>query len=377
MGNKLETSPRFSVARNSLPLTCYQAGNRKAWNHALLSLSCQHVLQSWEWGEFKGLYGWRAERLIFKHGDNVVAAAQVLSRRASPLPLSIMYVPKGPALDYSNRPLRLAVLEALASHARQRRAIFIKIDPDVVLGTGVSGEPDASADPQGEAFQADLQTFGWRFSPDQIQYRNTVQLDLTQSEEALLGAMKPKTRYNIRLAGRKGIIVRTGDRDDLELLFRMYQETAARDQFLIRPLTYYRNAWGAFIEAGLACPLIAEYENEPIAAVIPFCFGRRVWYMYGASRNMHRDKMPNQLLQWETMRWAKAHGATVYDMWGAPNDFVESDPMWGVWRFKAGFGGRVVRHVGAWDQVISRPWHWIYTVAIPLYLAVRRRLGGA
>jgi lipid II:glycine glycyltransferase (peptidoglycan interpeptide bridge formation enzyme) len=277
-------------------------------------------------------------------------------------------------LDYSNQSLRLAVLKALSNHARKRRAIFIKIDPDVVLGTGVPGEADEWTDPVGENFQKELKANGWRFSSDQIQYRNTVQVDLSQSEEAMLAAMKSKTRYNIRLAGRKGVQVRFGDQDDMGLLFDMYAETAGRDQFLIRPLEYYHNAWGAFIKAGLACPLIAEFEGQPIAAVIPFCFARRVWYMYGASRNLHRDKMPNQLLQWETMRWAKARGATIYDMWGAPNDFVESDPMWGVWRFKAGFGGQVVRHIGAWDKVISRPWHWFYTVVIPLYLSVRRRL---
>jgi len=346
------------------------------WNTLLRTLPNHHVLQSWEWGEFKGRYGWTAERLVFKQGDagQVVAAAQVLIRRARPLPLAIMYVPKGPALDYGDERLRTAVLEALVAHGRKRNAIFIKIDPDVALGTGVPDTTGAAADPLGEAFTADLVARDWRFSNDQIQFRNTVQLDLTQSEETLLAAMKQKTRYNIRLAGRRGVQVRVGDEKDLELLFQMYAETAARDQFIIRPLTYYRDAWGAFMEAGLACPLIAEYEGEAIAAVILFCFGERVWYMYGSSRNAHRDKMPNHQLQWEAIRWAKAQGATIYDMWGAPNTFVESDPMWGVWRFKAGFGGRVVRHIGAWDKTLSRPWHWLYTIAIPRYLALWRSL---
>ncbi|MCK4832861.1 MAG: peptidoglycan bridge formation glycyltransferase FemA/FemB family protein, partial [Anaerolineales bacterium] len=137
---------------------------------------------------------------------------------------------------------------------------------------------------------------------------------------------------------------------------------------------YYRDAWGRFIESGLACPLIAEFESEPIAALILFCFGDRAWYMYGSSRDVHRDKMPNHRLQWEAIRWAKSQGHSIYDMWGAPDTFADSDPMWGVWRFKAGFGGRVVRHTGAWDKTLSRPWRRIYNAVIPRYLAVRRSL---
>lgn len=359
--------PRAPIVQVVIP-------DQDRWDEILRSLPTHHILQSWEWGDFKERYGWRAERLAFRDGDRIVAAAQVLARQASPLPVSILYVPKGPALDYGDRPLRIAVLRALVAHARRRRAIFIKIDPDVVLATGVPGTDEDLRVPTGGDFCQDLTATGWRFSGDQIQFRNTVQLDLRQSEDDLLAAMKQKTRYNIRLAGRKGVTVRRGSKDDLRLLFEMYAVTAERDGFIIRPLSYYRNAWGAFIEAGLACPLIAEYEGEPLGAVILFAFGDRAWYMYGASRDVHRDKMPNQLLQWEAMRWAKSRGATIYDMWGAPNEFVESDPMYGVWRFKAGFGGQVVRHVGAWDKVISRPWHWIYTFVIPLYLGLRRSL---
>lgn len=346
------------------------------WNAALAALPGHHVLQSWEWGEFKGRHGWTAERLAFERGSEIVAMAQVLTRRARPLPWTVMYVPKGPALDYADRSLRGTVLDALQAHARKRHAVFCKIDPDVVLGTGIPGMEDATADSLGEEVQRELAGRGWRFSNDQVQFRNTVQLDLTQDEDALLGAMKQKTRYNIRLAGRRGVAVRRGSRADLELLFQMYAETAARDDFIIRPLDYYHDAWGLFMDAGLACPFIAEGEGETLAALILFHFGERVWYMYGSSRDVQRDKMPNHRLQWEAIRWAKANGYRVYDMWGAPDEFLESDPMWGVWRFKSGFGGRVVRHIGAWDVVISRPGHWLYAFAVPRYLALARWLRG-
>lgn len=355
---------------------CLTINDRNAWNAALSTVPYHHVLQTWEWGDFKGRHGWTAERLLFKRGSQTVALAQVLTRRAWPLPWTVMYVPKGPALDYADQPLRRMVLDALHAHARRRHAIFCKIDPDVVLGTGIPGTGEEVRDPLGEEFQGELASRGWRFSTDQIQFRNTVQVDLAQDENALLSAMKQKTRYNVRLASRKSVTVRVGGREDTELLFRMYAETAARDGFIIRPLEYYHDAWGLFLEAGLACPLIAECAGEALAALILFHFGERAWYMYGASRDARRELMPNHLLQWEAIRWARASGYRVYDMWGAPDDFAESDPLWGVWRFKSGFGGRIVRHVGAWDIAASRPAHWLYSAIIPRYLAAQRLLRG-
>jgi peptidoglycan pentaglycine glycine transferase (the first glycine) len=222
--------------------------------------------------------------------------------------------------------------------------------------------------PQGAAVVAALRRRGWRASAEQIQFRNTVMLDLTLDEDALLGAMKPKTRYNIRLAGRKDVIARPGGPDDLLRIYDMYAETAARDDFIIRPFDYYCDAWGDFVAAGLAQPFVAEFEGELLAALILFRLGRTAWYMYGASSNRHRNRMPNHLLQWEAIRWARAEGCTSYDFWGAPDQADESDPMWGVYRFKAGFGGHFVRHIGAYDYPVSRPLYWFYTVAMPRYL---------
>ena len=104
-----------------------------------------------------------------------------------------------------------------------------------------------------------------------------------------------------------------------------------------------------------------------------FRFGNKAWYMYGASRDLHRNLMPNHLLQWEAMRWAKAQGCTVYDMWGAPDVLDESDPMWGVYRFKEGFGGQFVRHLGAYDHPASRLLYQFYTATVPHYLEMLRK----
>jgi lipid II:glycine glycyltransferase (peptidoglycan interpeptide bridge formation enzyme) len=332
------------------------------WNERLSAMPYAHVLQSWQWGEFKReTTGWTPTRLAFERGGETLALAQVLTRREGPFAVS--YVPKGPALDYADAALRQAVWSQLLAFARERGAIFLKIDPDVV-----SGAADV-----GQAFVDELGAGGWRFSSEQIQFRNTAQIDLTQSEDDLLAAMKQKTRYNVRLASRKGVTVRQGALADLGLLYDLYALTARRDAFVIRPLDYYRQAWGAFIQAGLAQPLIAEYEGRALAHVVIFRFGPRAWYFYGASSNEERNRMPTYLLQWEAIRWAKAQGCTVYDFWGAPDDFDDpDDPLAGVWRFKEGFGGQIVRHVGAWDHPLKPAAYWAYTRAMPVALGLMR-----
>ena len=344
-----------------------------AWDAAVAALPGAHLLQSWAWGEFKARTGWRARRLYWEGAHP--AAAQVLTRTLGRV-LKVLYVPKGPLLDWADAAVRAAVLDDLQALARRERAIFIKVDPDVVTSLGGPGEEQPQA--TGQAVQADLAARGWVFSQDQIQFRNTVQLDLRPSLDALLAGMKQKTRYNLRLAERKGVSVRAGSAADLPLLYQLYAETAARDGFVIRPADYYHEAWGRFLAAGQAQPFIAEVAGEPVSALIVFRFAQTALYMYGMSREAHRDKMPNHLLQWHAMQWAKAQGGTVYDFWGAPDEFVESDRLWGVWKFKEGFGGQVVRTLGAWDYAPSPRLYRLYTTVLPRVLNVlrRRAVGG-
>jgi peptidoglycan pentaglycine glycine transferase (the first glycine) len=341
-------------------ITMRKVTDRSRWNEAVAKLPCSHVLQSFEWGEFKAKYDWKPTRLLFEKGGQVRAAASVLCRQLSRFPLRVMYVPKGPLLDYSGGQLLSRVLASLEELARAQWAIFIKMDPDVRLEEGKVRVIET------------LQDRGWRSSSEQIQFRNTILIDLRPGEDELLASMKAKTRYNVRLAARRGVKVRAGDPDDLPLFYEMYAETGKRDDFIIRPFAYYQDAWRAFVEAGLACLFLAEYEGEPLAGLIAFRFGQRAWYMYGASTEKHRNLMPNHLLQWEAIRWAKGEGCTVYDLWGAPDVLSEEDPLWGVYRFKEGFGGQFVRHIGAYDYPVSRPLYWFYTVLMPRYLDLLR-----
>ena len=333
--------------------------DRTTWNQALLKLPGPHVLQSWEWGAFKSRQGWSATRWLVNDSQGTArAAALVLRRQISRLPFGLLYVPKGPIVDYGDGQASEAILAQLEHLARSRRSVFVKIDPDVDVN---------------DTFFIDrLAERGWR-SSEQIQFRNTMTLDLTQHEETLLAAMKSKWRYNVRLAARRGVTVQPGTIDDLPMLYDMYRETSLRDGFVLRPFQYYRDAWGSFIKSGLAWPLIARVDGDAVAMVIIFRFGDRAWYMYGASLSQHRDKMPNHLLQWEAIRWARSVGCTVYDFWGAPDELAENDPMWGVYRFKQGFGATLVQHIGAYDYVGSRLWYWVYTVVMPRLLNLMRR----
>lgn len=354
--------------------------SRQEWNTALSTLPFNHLLQSWEWGALKENYGWSAERRIWRDPAGVpLACAQVLERtQRIPLlgrSLRVLYCPRGPAFDWDHPEIRDQVLRDLEAYARDRDALFIKVDPQLPLATGFPDSDEEELDQRGHDAQADLCASGWNFSPDQIQFRNTLTLDLTQSEDELLSNMKQKTRYNVRLAGRRGVVVRRGGIDDMDLLYKMYAETSVRDGFVIRSPEYYQDAWGSFITTNLAQPFIATVDEAPVAALVVYRFDRTVTYMYGMSRDLHRDKMPNYLLQWEAIRWAKEAGCTTYDFWGAPNRLVESDPMWGVYRFKAGFGARLERTLGAWDRPVRPLMYRLYHFITPIYLALLRRRG--
>ncbi|MGW8251669.1 MAG: lipid II:glycine glycyltransferase FemX, partial [Anaerolineales bacterium] len=368
----------------------------EGWNRLIASLPEAHVLQTWEWGSVKSRFGWEpiyciwtraGERIALQHTlpaahDSIVGAALVLRRTASVrgirVPLRILYAPKGPLLaDWGDQSLRERVLADLAGLARRSGAMMLKVDPDVQMGKGVPGSPLAADNRTGTDVRDALGNLGWIYSEDQVQFRNTVIVDLRPSSEDLLGRMKQKTRYNVRLAERKGVRVREGSLGDLDLLYQMYAETSLRDGFVIRDAGYYEAVWRTFMAAGIAEALIAEVEQIPVAAIILFKFANKSWYFYGMSRQAHREKMPNHLLQWEAMRRAKSAGCLSYDLWGAPDNFDESDPLWGVYRFKEGFAGEVVRHLGAWDLPVRPALYRFYTRLLPRILDRMRRRGMA
>jgi lipid II:glycine glycyltransferase (peptidoglycan interpeptide bridge formation enzyme) len=172
--------------------------------------------------------------------------------------------------------------------------------------------------------------------------------------------MKQKTRYNIRLARRKGVVIR--ETCDIDIFYRLMEVTGERDAFGVHSRDYYQRVLDLFEPRGHCRLLCAEFEEQPLAGLIVFVYGKRSWYFYGASSNEHRHLMPTYLLQWKAMQWAREQGSTEYDLWGVPDNDQETleanflerrDGLWGVYRFKRGFGGGLRRAVQSWDRVYN------------------------
>jgi peptidoglycan pentaglycine glycine transferase (the first glycine) len=327
--------------------------DQAAWDARVAAAPGGHLLQSWAWGALKAGFGWRAQRLAVGG-----ACAQVLFRRLPAGLGAIGYAPRGPAADFGDEAALRALLEAIRPLARQQRALCLKI------------EPNREDDP---ALADCLRALGFRPSPQPIQPRRTIVVDLDAAPEALLERMKQKTRYNVRLAARKGVTVRAGDEADLAAFYRLMARTAARDRFGIHSRAYYEAAHRLFVAAGRGRLLLAEHEGRLLAGLVAFAFGDTACYMYGASADEKRNLMPAYLLQWEAMQWAREQGCRAYDLWGVPDEEEEvleagfeqrGDGLWGVYRFKRGFGGRLVRTVGAWDLVYAPLRYRLYTLAV-------------
>lgn len=345
---------------------------RAAWNEGLRSLPAAHVLQTWEWGEFKrATTGWQPLRLAYLRGKELVAMVSVGLRRQGPL--RVLYAPRGPTLAWEDAALRAALLDRLQALARRQRALWLKIDPDLPCSTGLPGSVDERPHAPGAALRRELLERGWCQSTEQVQFRNSIFIDLRRSEDALLRSFSQNTRRKIRLAERRGVQVRAATLADLDTLYALYRITGARDGFLIRPRDYYHEAWGRFLQAGMAQAFIAEHQGVALAQVILFHFGARCFYFYGASSDEQRQRMPNHALQWAAMRWARAQGYPGYDLWGAPEVFDESDPLWGVYSFKRGFRGVVTRSAGAWDHAPAPRRYRLWRAVWPRWQRLRRR----
>ena len=304
----------------------------------------------------KTRFGWEATRLAVwdEAGRQPRGVAQVLVRR---LPLgSLAYVPKGPVADVKDTDTWRELLGTLREFGRERGVTFLKIEPD--------GEGEH---PLRQLFEEE----GYGISARGIQPATTIIVGLQANEEEILKQMKSKTRYNVRLAERKGVTVREGDEEDVALFCELMEETGDRDDFGIHEEAYYLEAWRLFTAEDRARLFLAYYGDEPLAGLMVFAFGSTAYYLYGASSNRHRNLMPNHLLQWRAMCWAKEKGCTSYDLWGIPDEAGEEKEdmeevlkrggLWGVYRFKRGFGGRVVRHPPSYDCVYSSFLYWLGT----------------
>ncbi len=325
-----------------------------------------HILQSWEWGELKAATGWVPLRVMVEDDDGTIKAAISVLRRPLPIPgRSIMYAPRGPVGDLGDRRTLAVLLDLVHREGRRHGAVFLKIDPDI---------PETN-----ETLDKTLRSLGFRrqgasLNFEGIQPRFVFRLPLTNSLDEIWNAMAPKTRYNIRLAERRGVEVTDGGKEDIPVFYRILEETARRDHFLIRSESYFHHMWDALGEHGYARLFLARYAGEVIAGTLALTFGDKTWYLYGASSNRHRNVMPNYALQWAMIKWAKENGCTLYDFRGVSGDLNPDNPLYGLYRFKKGFGGELVAFLGEYDQVYQPLWYWLWQNAVPAYRRLRRRL---
>jgi lipid II:glycine glycyltransferase (peptidoglycan interpeptide bridge formation enzyme) len=313
----------------------------------------ENLLQSGFWGEFKKTAGWFSRAFLWRAGE--LEGRFLILERRFPGGLSMAYVPYGPELpeaiendpDSVSRLLSLIGRE-LKTHL-SRNCFIIRFDL-----TGGTRAPVGSTEVS--TYPAPL-TRPLRKAPYRVQPQDTVLLNLEKDEESLLSDMHKKTRYNIRLASKKGVVIHrfTGE-DALQVLpdwYEIYRETGRRDGISLHAESYYRRLFSEAESYQSSRPSISLYtathETDLLAGIIIANMSGRAVYMYGASSGLKRELMPNQLLQWTAIRDAGKEGAREYDFFGIPPADNPSHPMHGLWRFKTGFGGEIVHYRGAWD----------------------------
>jgi peptidoglycan pentaglycine glycine transferase (the first glycine) len=338
------TVTKDTIGYQLRPLTLAE---RPTWDTFIGEHPAGHLLQSWEWGELKAEAGWRPMRLALWLDGKIVAGAQVLQKTLPFIPLKLghlAYIPKGPVIDWSQEELCRFFFAQLTGYLRSEGALAVRIEPHI--------EDEGE---EGERVLRQLRSAGMH-EVASVQPLRTILLDLSPEESTLLAQMKEKWRYNVRLGMRKGVTVRQANsEDDVHAWYELYRTTSERDRFGIHPLVYYVQAWRMLAPDGMLKLFLAENEGRLLAGIFVSVYARQAIYLYGASSNEQRQLMPNYVLQWEAIRWAKSQGALAYDFWGIPETEGEDEAMAGVYRFKRGWGGKVVRFVGCYEYAYY-PW---------------------
>ncbi|MBI3577490.1 peptidoglycan bridge formation glycyltransferase FemA/FemB family protein [Candidatus Gottesmanbacteria bacterium] len=304
-----------------------------------------HPLQSPAWGQFRKAMG---IDVLQTHGW------QLTFHKIPHTPWTIGYFPRGPLP-------RKDMIDKLIEIGKQKNAIFIQLEPNVLSGCQLS------------AVSCQL----LRPSHHPLFPKYTFILDLTKSEEELLKNMHPKTRYNIKVAQKHGVAI---SNDDSPQVFKEYlrltRETTQRQGFLAHNETYHRRMWDILSKAGIAKLWTATYQGQTIAAWIIFCWKDTIYYPYGSSSREHRDVMAPNLLLWEIIRWGKRQGYKKFDLWGALGPKPDQDDPWyGFHRFKEGYHPDLVEFIGSYDLVLQPMLYKLYAIADKLrwvYLNIRK-----
>ena len=317
--------------------------------------------QSLEWAKVKD--SWKNEVILAEDEQgNIIGSLSVLIRKI-PIFGNLMYSSRGPVCGIHDEKVLEQLTEGAKQLAKKYHAFVLKIEPDI------------KSDDQ--EFREIVTKLGYRIKDDakdfseEIQPRYVFRLDIKgKTEDEIFAGFHQKTRYNIRLAIKKGVTVKEGTKEDLKDFHKIMVETGARDGFIIRPLEYFEKMYDALAPEHMKV-LMAYYEGKPISGVIPIMYGNKTWYLYGASSNEYRNVMPNYLLQWEMIKLAIARKNDIYDLRGVSGVVDESHPQYGLYRFKKGFGAEFTEFLGEIYIPFKPVWYKLYKVAEKTFRKLR------
>ncbi|AVF26449.1 aminoacyltransferase FemX [Paenibacillus larvae subsp. larvae] len=370
-----------------------------------------HFMQTPEWGEMKSPSGWVSRRIGIEHQGELVGAALLLIRRLPLIRYSIMYAPRGFMVDFTNREALQVMTEGIKALGKKQRSIFLKVDPELIArAKDISGssEPDqtASLPYKPNEIIRGMEELGYRHQGDELNFdgvqpRFSTRVSLLPEEEIMKG-FHAKTQYNIRLSARKGVEIVKGAEADIDTFTRIMEVTGKRDGFVTRDEEYFKRLYRILKPKGIVELYLAKIN--PVKAIAhlqkqlddtqrqlnrldktegrekdPVKSGERAakketlqkkllrdtnvlqsmeqmakehpdgLVVSGASDNVFRDYMPNYLIQWEMMKEAKKRGCTMYDFGGISGDLSPDNPLWGLYKFKKGFGGQFLEFIGEFN----------------------------
>lgn len=323
-----------------------------------------HPLQSWEWGEFRKITNVKVERLGFFEGGKIKKGLQVSFHPIPILNKTAGYLPKSYMPDEEQ-------LSALKQLAEKHNALFIKLEPNICQKVGV---PSAHDTIHKFLIQNDCQPGKPLFT------KYTFQLDLNKDEETLFANLSSKTRYNVRLAYKKGVsIIENSSDQGMEDFVAVLKETTQRQGFYAHTPAYFQKMWQQLGNSGMMRIFHAVYENQILVSWIVFVFNGILYYPYGSSRNIYREVMASNLMMWEMIRFGKSFGCKKFDMWGSLGpDPNKSDPWYGFHRFKEGYGGDLTEFLGTYDFIINQPMYQIFNIADKMrwkFLRLKAKIG--
>lgn len=323
-----------------------------------------HFMQSKIWSKVKS--NWINEVVLSVDDEgNIRGSVSVLIRKVPFFNNTMMYSPRGPVCDIYDKEVLEELISGVNQLAKKYKSYVLKIDPDVKADDEkfieLMKELGFSVKDSGKNFEG-------------IQPKFVFRMDIKdKSEEEVFESFHSKTRYNIRLAERKGVTTRIGNRDDLKRFHEIMEETGMRDEFVIRNLEYFERMYDNMAPDNLRL-YMAEHEGEDIAGTLAIYFGNKVWYLYGASSNAKRNVMPNYALQWEMIKWAIEKKCEIYDFRGVSGDIDESNPLYGLYRFKKGFNGEFTEFVGEIELIFNKTLNNLVNKSEKAYRELRRRV---